>query len=92
MDRLIGAQDVRAHDFAVLRTVSTGSWLGREHQGRGRGREMRAAVLHLAFAGLGCLIAQTAAYADNGPSLGVSRARIRMAVSPWWRITITAAA
>lgn len=72
--RLIGSQDVHAQHFARLRTVSTGSWLGREHQGRGRGKEMRAAVLHLAFAGLGCLIAQTAAFADNAPSLGVSRA------------------
>jgi RimJ/RimL family protein N-acetyltransferase len=72
--RVIGAQDVRAEDFATLRSVHTGSWLGRAHQGRGCGTEMRAAVLHFAFAGLGGLVAHTAAFSDNGPSLGVSRA------------------
>src|SRR5262249_35832774 len=41
---------------------------------RGRGKEMRAAVLHFGFAGLGALIAQSAAFADNAPSIGVSRA------------------
>ncbi|HEY7199550.1 MAG TPA: GNAT family N-acetyltransferase [Candidatus Dormibacteraeota bacterium] len=73
-DRMVGNQDMRAEEFATLRTVATGSWLGREHQGRGLGKEMRAAVLHLAFAGLGALIAQSSAFADNGPSIGVSRA------------------
>lgn len=72
--RVIGTQDLRAQDFARVRTVRTGSWLGREHQGRGNGKEMRAAVLHLAFVGLGALMAQTSAFADNAPSLGVSRA------------------
>lgn len=33
--------------------VATGSWLGRQFQGRGVGKEMRAAALHLAFEGLG---------------------------------------
>lgn len=72
--RIVGAQDVRAEDFARVRTVHTGSWLGREHQGKGIGKEMRAAALHLAFAGLGGLIAQTSAFADNAASLGVTRA------------------
>jgi RimJ/RimL family protein N-acetyltransferase len=72
--RVIGVQDVRAQDFARVRTVSTGSWLGREHQGHGSGKEMRAAVLHFAFAGLGAVIAQSAAFVDNAPSIGVSRA------------------
>ena len=72
--RVIGTQDVGAQDFANLRTVTTGSWLGREHQGRGCGSEMRAAVLHLAFAGLGGLIARSAAFADNAASIAVSRA------------------
>jgi RimJ/RimL family protein N-acetyltransferase len=72
--RAIGAQDVHADDFANVRTVVTGSWLGREHQGRGNGKEMRAAVLQLAFAGLGALLAQSSAFADNAASIGVSRA------------------
>ncbi len=71
--RLVGVQDVRASDFATSRTVETGSWLGRVFQGRGVGTEMRAAVLFLAFEGLGALAAETAAARDNPASLGVTR-------------------
>lgn len=70
----IGAQDVQAADFARSGTVSTGSWLGLEHQGRGLGKEMRAAVLHLAFAGLGARRAETSAWFDNAASIGVTNA------------------
>ncbi|HEY6745242.1 MAG TPA: GNAT family protein [Mycobacteriales bacterium] len=69
----VGFQDVGATDFAVLREVSTGSWLGLRHQGRGIGTEMRAAVLELAFAGLGAELAMSAAATDNPASLAVSR-------------------
>lgn len=69
----IGAQDVGAADFAHLRLVLTGSWLGRAHQGRGYGTEMRAAVLGFAFDHLGAEVAETEAYLDNGRSAGVSR-------------------
>jgi len=55
----IGSQSVHAERFAVMRTVDTGSWLGREHQGQGYGREMRAAALTLAFDGLGARVALT---------------------------------
>ncbi|MEV0615258.1 GNAT family N-acetyltransferase [Nonomuraea sp. NPDC050404] len=71
--RVIGIQDVKGVDFAITREVHTGSWLGRAHQGRGLGTEMRAAVLHLAFAGLGALTAVSSAFLDNPASLGVSR-------------------
>lgn len=71
---LVGAQDVLADDFARSRTVITGSWLGRAHQGRGLGKEMRAAVLHLAFAGLGAARAETEAWHDNAASIGVTTA------------------
>lgn len=70
---LVGAQDLLAEDFARSRTVTTGSWLARQHQGRGLGKEMRSAVLHLAFAGLGAERAETSAWHDNAPSLGVTR-------------------
>ena len=70
--RLVGVQDVSATDFAARRTIRTGSWLGRAFQGRGVGTEMRAAVLHLAFEGLGALAAETAAATDNPASLGVT--------------------
>jgi RimJ/RimL family protein N-acetyltransferase len=50
---IVGVQDLKATSFSVLRTVATGSWLGHAHQGRGIGTEMRTAILHLAFEGLG---------------------------------------
>lgn len=71
--RVVGRQDVMAKDFAVTDEVSTGSWLGLAHQGRGIGTEMRAAALHLAFAGLGAGSAVSTAMTDNPRSLGVSR-------------------
>jgi RimJ/RimL family protein N-acetyltransferase len=73
-DRPIGVQDLSAKRFAVLREVSTGSWLSRPYQGRGLGKEMRAAVLHLAFEGLGAAVARSSAFRDNLSSAGVSRA------------------
>jgi RimJ/RimL family protein N-acetyltransferase len=69
----VGTQGLSGRDFAVCREVRTGSWLGRAHQGRGIGTEMRAAVLFLAFDGLGALCATSGAYTDNAASLAVSR-------------------
>lgn len=70
---VVGAQGMSATDFAIVREVGTGSWLGQAHQGRGIGTEMRAAVLHLAFAGLGAAFATSGAFTDNLASQGVSR-------------------
>ncbi|WP_431931678.1 GNAT family N-acetyltransferase [Nonomuraea jabiensis] len=39
--------------------METGSWIAREHQGKGYGTESRAAVLELAFAHLRALEAYT---------------------------------
>jgi RimJ/RimL family protein N-acetyltransferase len=69
----IGSQTIHAERFAESRTVDTGSWLGREFQGRGFGTEMRAAVLGFAFDGLGARLAETEAFIDNAASNGVSR-------------------
>lgn len=69
-----GVQGVVAKLFSQLRQAETGSWLGREFQGRGIGTEMRAAVLHLLFAGLDAQRAISGAWHDNQASLGVSRA------------------
>jgi RimJ/RimL family protein N-acetyltransferase len=69
----IGSQSVRADEFAIHRTVDTGSWLGRAYQGRGFGKEMRAAVLGFAFDGLGARVAESAAFVDNAASNAVSR-------------------
>jgi RimJ/RimL family protein N-acetyltransferase len=73
-DRLVGLQGVGGASFLVTRTVETGSWLALSEQGKGIGKEMRAAVLHLAFAGLGAERAITSAFVDNPRSLGVTRA------------------
>jgi RimJ/RimL family protein N-acetyltransferase len=70
---VIGTQAVSARRFAVLREVATGSWLGLTFQGRGYGTEMRAAVLELAFSGLGAEFAVSEAFDHNAPSYGVSR-------------------
>lgn len=70
--QVVGTQGVLATAFPVSRTVATGSWLGRAHQGQGIGSEMRAAVLHLAFAGLGALRAETGAFATSAASLAVT--------------------
>jgi RimJ/RimL family protein N-acetyltransferase len=73
-DEVVGMQGIGANDFAVTKTVDTGSWLGLRFQGQGIGKEMRAAVLHFAFAGLGAEVAQSGAWEDNKPSLAVSAA------------------
>lgn len=70
---VVGMQGISATDFAVLREVGTGSWLGQAHHGKGIGTEMRAAVLQLAFAGLGAHYATSTAFTDNTASQGVSR-------------------
>ena len=70
--RPVGVQGIGAEHFPVLRTVSTGSWLGLAHQGKGIGKEMRTAALHLAFAGLGAEEAHSEAFETNPNSIGVS--------------------
>ena len=72
--RAIGGQEMTGIEFRKVRTVDSFSWLSREYQGRGLGKEMRATMLHLAFAGLGALRAQSEAFDDNPSSQGVSRA------------------
>jgi len=69
----IGTTSIEAKDFPLLRTVSTGSWLGIDFHGRGFGKELRRATLALAFRGLDAEVANTAAWHDNGGSLGVTR-------------------
>ena len=69
---VVGMQSLRAVDFALVRVVITGSWLGRAHQGKGLGSEMRAAILHLAFDGLDARCATTEAFDDNPASKRVT--------------------
>lgn len=69
----IGLQALEGKDFAARRVVDTHSWLVASARGRGWGKQMRAAVLTLAFDKLGARSAITEAWADNAASLGVSR-------------------
>ncbi|MFI6178822.1 GNAT family N-acetyltransferase [Nonomuraea sp. NPDC051191] len=71
--QVVGTQGITATSFPVARQVKTGSWLGRRFQGLGIGTEMRRAVLHFAFAGLGARHAVTEAFEDNHASLAVTR-------------------
>ncbi|MCF6524244.1 GNAT family N-acetyltransferase [Streptomyces sp. JJ36] len=71
--KVVGRQDLSTEDFAVTREGETGSWLGLAHQGQGLGTEMRAAVLHLAFAGLDARHVTSGAMTGNAASLAVSR-------------------
>lgn len=70
---VVGQQSIGAHELATVGEVHTGSWLGQDHQGHGIGTEMRAAVLHLAFAGLSAAEATSGAFEDNPASAAVSR-------------------
>ncbi len=72
--RTIGMQGLHAVDFPLLRTVKTGSWLGRAFQGRGIGTEMRAAAIRFAFEHLGAETITSGAFEDNIASQRVSLA------------------
>jgi RimJ/RimL family protein N-acetyltransferase len=70
--QLAGIQTLHGADFPRTRTVGTGSWLGQDFQGHGYGTEMRAAVLELAFVGLGAAAATSGAMDVNVASRRVS--------------------
>ncbi len=70
---MLGIQELSGENFAVTRTVDTGSWLGRAHQGQGFGTEMRCAVVDFAFDHLKATRAESAAFVDNPTSNTVSR-------------------
>ena len=69
----LGKVTLRARDFAVVREVTTSSWLGIEHQGKGYGTEARVALLSLAFDHLDARAALTEVFQDNHASQRVSR-------------------
>ena len=71
---LVGYQGLEGDDFAILRTVDSSSFLAAEVRGRGLGKQMRAAVLTLAFGPLSAEYAISSAWSDNHASLAVSRA------------------
>ena len=71
-DQPVGMQDLIGNGFADFGTVETFSWLSSDVRQRGIGAEMRAAILHLGFEGLGAKEAHSEANIDNAGSNGVS--------------------
>jgi RimJ/RimL family protein N-acetyltransferase len=69
----LGMVALMARDFPVVRQVTTWSWLGLEHHGKGYGTEARAGLLTLAFDHLGAASARTDVFQDNHASQAVSR-------------------
>lgn len=70
---VVGMCSIHAEDFPGNRRLTTGSWLGLAHQGRGLGKEVRQAALHVIFAGFDAGLAVTRAWHDNAASLAVTR-------------------
>ncbi|HZX05172.1 GNAT family protein [Kribbella sp.] len=69
----VGMQDVVGASFSTFGTVTSFSWLSVDHRGRGLGKEMRQAILQLAFEGLGAKEATSDAFVDNQASNAISR-------------------
>lgn len=70
---LVGSQSYETENFLVTRTGETGSWLGREYQGRGIGTAMRQATCAFVFDHLDGAEVTSGAFFDNPASLAVSR-------------------
>jgi RimJ/RimL family protein N-acetyltransferase len=69
----VGIVTLRAHDFLVVREITTSAWLGVEHHGKGYGTEARIGLLTLAFDYLDARFAVSEAFQDNYASQAVSR-------------------
>jgi RimJ/RimL family protein N-acetyltransferase len=70
---LVGAQGFSTEDYLVTRIGETGSWLGREFQGRGIGTAMRKVICAFIFDHLDAQFITSGAFTDNPASLAVSR-------------------
>lgn len=70
---LVGCQGFMTGSYLVTRTGETGSWLGREFQGRGIGTVMRQTICAFVFDHLDAEEITSAAYTDNPASNAVSR-------------------
>lgn len=70
----VGMQDLVADRFTTHGTVATFSWLAADLRHPGLGREMRHAILQLAFDGTGAREATSSALLDNHGSNAISRA------------------
>ena len=68
----IGQQDLIGNEFDSFGTVESTSWVSSDVRRRGIGSEMRSAILHLAFDGLGAVEAHSEGAVDNAGSNTVS--------------------
>ena len=71
-EEAIGMQDLIGDEFDSFGTVESSSWVSSDVRRRGIGTEMRSAILHLAFEGLGAEEAHSEAAVDNVGSNGIS--------------------
>jgi RimJ/RimL family protein N-acetyltransferase len=71
--KLVGSQGFHTEDFLITRIGETGSWLGREFQGRGIGTAMRKVICAFIFDHLDAQLIMSSAFTDNPASLAVSR-------------------
>jgi RimJ/RimL family protein N-acetyltransferase len=69
-----GMQDLIGSEYPSFGRVTSFSWLDPGLRGRGLGKEMREAILHLAFEGIGAREAGSDAFVDNHASNRVSEA------------------
>ena len=67
---IVGVQELEGNDFLTLRTVDSSSFLIPAARGQGNGKQMRSAVLALAFGPLQAEAAITSAWHDNHAPLG----------------------
>ncbi len=58
-------QDLIGDQFGTYGTVASFSWLSSDMRRQGVGTEMRQAILHFAFEGVGATEATTEAFLDN---------------------------
>lgn len=70
---VVGTQGFSTREYLTTRTGETGSWLGREHHGRGIGTRMRQAICAFVFDQLDAVEVTSGAFVDNAASLAVSR-------------------
>lgn len=68
----VGMQDLIGDEFDTFGTVESSSWISTDVRERGVGTETRAAILHLAFEGLGAEEAHSEAALDNVGSNRIS--------------------
>jgi len=73
---VVGMQDLLGLQFGTHKTVTSFSWLSSTVRRAGLGTEMRHAILHLVFDGMGALEASSDAFVDNLGSNRVSEARL----------------